>query len=572
MERMADGDSYRSPSPKWPPELDEGSDLLTAIEGNDLAQINRYLAAFRPGDILGRMKPYYDDPFYLAASEAKPETLRLLLDLYVSAAAEQGGPSGSFEDKRGFTLLNVACRAANIETVRFLLDTRGSWSLETRRDLGLEDEDLQKGHRGSDWTPILEAASSINELCFDDAGLHKRDVEWSHWVSDRIARGEQVIRLLLDRGCSATDVIPPFHLDEGGQGQPRDSVLGLAMGRASKNLVQYLIDHGADVFLKHQHWHNFAGVIPFRRGKEMVHDVITLHMASLFWNVDIVEFLLQYHHKGESGHDLASCRDTNGRAPLHWAAAGPDSNECRLLDEDLSTRISTTFQLLLSAAPETVNMVDDAGFTPLHYAVQTHATCAASSHAEIAIRCLLEHGADPAVADSNGQTVLHMLGFGSLLSGPIRTGLLDSLVAHGVDINHATSKGVTALHVMASNLRHVSVVKYLLENGADLRSTTSTGATAFHRVAEGRLFDGSAGYGDWKNATAEDYTRAEDDMLRLLQTSFGGSTLVNQRNLAGKTPLQLLEETRKKRWERGEQMRAGMGMGRGRGRGQAIRE
>jgi ankyrin repeat protein len=572
MERMADSDAYRSPSPEWPPELDEGSDLLTAIKENDLAQINRYLAAFRHGDILGRIKPYYDDPFYLAASEAKPETLRLLLDLYVSAAPEEGEPSGSFEDKRGFTLLNVACRAANIDTVRFLLHACGNWSLERRRDLGLEDGDLRKGDRGSDWTPILEAASSINELRLDDAGAHKRDVDWSRWVSGRIARGEQVIRLLLDRGCSATDVIPPFPFDEGDQRQPRDSVLGLAVGRASREIVQRLIDHGADVFLKHQHWHNFAGVIPFRRGKERVHDVTTLHVASLFWNVDMVEFLLQYHDKDKSGHDLAACRDTNGRVPLHWAAAGPDSDECRLLDEDLGTRISRTFQLLLSAAPETANMVDDVGFTPLHYAVQTHAACAATAHAETAIRCLLEHGANPAIPDSDGQTVLHMLGLGSLLSGPIRTGLLDSLVAHGVDINHANSKGVTALHVMASNLRHVSVVQYLLEHGADPRSTTSTESTVFHRVAEGRLLDGSAGYGDWKNATAENYTRAEDGMLRLLQDSVEESTLINQRNLAGKTPLELLAETRKQRREREEQMQAGMGMGRGRGRGLGIGE
>ncbi|KAL3489189.1 ankyrin repeat-containing domain protein [Aspergillus germanicus] len=528
-------EDYSEPYPpgrsEFFPELDDGNDLLTAIGENDLGQLKRYIDSFAPDDILGRKRPYYGDQSFIAASESKPETLRILLDVYESSVSDAS--SGTFEEQRGFTLLNVACRSANIET-------------RLRRQL--------------------------MKLHLDDAGAHKRDVEWSHWVSDRIAKGEQVIRLLLDRGCSATDVIPPFHLDEGGQGQPRDSVLGLAVGRASKNSVQYLIDHGADVFLKHQHWHNFAGVIPFSRGKEMAHDVTTLHMASLFWNVDIVEFLLQYHHKGESGHDLASCRDTNGRVPLHWASVGPDSNECRLLDEELSTRMSTTFQLLLSAAPETVNMVDDAGFTPLHYAVQTHATCAASAHAEIAIRCLLEHGADPAIPDPDGQTVLHMLGLGSLLSQPIRTGLLDSLVEHGVDIDHASGKGVTALHVMASNLRHLSVVQYLLENGADPRSTTSTGATAFHRVAGGRLFDGSAGLGDWKNATAEHYTRAEDDMLRLLQTSVGGSTLINQRNLAGKTPLELLEETRKRRRAREEQMRAGMGMGRGRGRGRGARE
>ncbi|KAL3441957.1 hypothetical protein BJX65DRAFT_231375 [Aspergillus insuetus] len=207
--------SYRSNSPEWPPELDQGSDLLTAVRENDRDQINRYIASFPPGAILGRTKPYYDDPFSLAALDAKPETLRLLLDFYESVATEKEEFSGSFEDQRGFTLLNVACMSANIQTVRFLLDSRQSWSLVRRRNLGLEDEDLHKGNRGSDWAPILEAASSISELCLDDAGVDKHDVGWSGWVRDRIARGEQVIRLLLDRGSSATDVISPFPFDEG---------------------------------------------------------------------------------------------------------------------------------------------------------------------------------------------------------------------------------------------------------------------------------------------------------------------------------------------------------------------
>ncbi|KAL3441958.1 ankyrin repeat-containing domain protein [Aspergillus insuetus] len=208
-------------------------------------------------------------------------------------------------------------------------------------------------------------------------------------------------------------------------------------------------------------------------------------------------------------------------------------------------------------------MVDHVGFTPLHYTVQTHASCGASAHAAAAIQFLLEHGADPTITDGDGKTVLHMLGYCSLQGKPIRTTVLDLLIAHGVDINHADNKGITALHVMVQNLHQISMVKYLLKHGADLRASTANGNTVFHLVAQGRLLELTAEDGRSRLPTSKDYTKAEDGMLRLLQASLGELTLMSQRNLAGKTPLELLQETRKQRREREEQKRARWRRGRG---------
>jgi len=354
------------------------------------------------------------------------------------------------------------------------------------------------------------------------------------------------------------------------------------VSRASKALVQRLITSGADVFLKHPHYHDVAAMFPFRKGAHLVHDVTVLHTASLFWNADVVELLLDHHRwneeEGKVGReDLALARDTNGGLPLHWAAAGPGHAECKLRDEELRTKISKTFQLLLSAAPSTINMTDNLGFTPLHCAVQAHAACGASSHAEAAIQCLLEHGADPTITGRDGQTDLHMLGYSSLQGGPVSHAVLDSLIAHGVDINHADNKGITALHVMVQNLRQISTVRYLLEHGADPRtSIPATGSTAFHLVADGRLAelfkttttttttttgdgdgDGEGEYIHRRYPTAKDYITAQDEMLRLLQARApGAETLMSQRNLAGKTPLEVLGEVRQQREERRQQMEA----------------
>jgi ankyrin repeat protein len=546
---MADNDAYCPDPTESPPHLD-GISLFEAIKRKDVAQLNRYIASFPPADIVRRTETYSDDPFHVAASGADPETLRVLLEVYPSAVKEE--PAQSFKH-RGLSLLHVACRSGNAEIVRFLLDNRES--LETRFALGLADLDSRDCR--SNRTPILEAAASLSELYLGTLEERESNIDRNAWFQDRIARGGETIRLLLDRACSATDVVPPPRSGDHDESQPQGSVFGFAASRASEALVRRLITDGADVFLKHMHFHDAVAMFPFRRDTQMAHNVTTLHLASLFWNANILELLLDYQSNGRFGRYLTESRDSNGALPLHWAAAGPGRAECRLRDEDLQIRISNTFKLLLSANPAAINMADNVGFTPLHYAVQAHAGCSGSTHATAAIQCLLDHGADPTITDRDGKTVLHMLGYGSLHGGPISTTVLESLIAHGLDINHADNKGITALHALVRNLRQISTVKYLLDHGADARSITYNGTTAFHLVAQGRLLELTDEDGRSRIPTAEDYTRAEDDMLHLLQASVEGSTLMNQRNMAGITPLELLEQTRKQRREREQQRRAG---------------
>lgn len=92
--------------------------LLQIIKLNDIATLNQYIAkhpqaALAPGEV-----EYYD-PFWVAAAHGSTDVLHTLLE-HNTADLARTEPL----DKRGFLLLNVACRYAQLATARFLLDSK----------------------------------------------------------------------------------------------------------------------------------------------------------------------------------------------------------------------------------------------------------------------------------------------------------------------------------------------------------------------------------------------------------------------------------------------------------------
>lgn len=557
---MAESDSPIS-DPSDPPESPSQTigrrrnRLVNLIKQNDLPQLREFIASCSPEDVITPGTPYLEDTLFNAASYGSPEALHILLDVYTEA------PEVVKKFNPKFCLLLDACGAANIDVVRFILDSHDS----PENRLPLRTVDLHQRDDSGD-TPILVAAGSLMYLDKDadeveDEGLHLTD-----WIRNRIARGHQLIHLLLDRGCSATDVVPPLPNDLSPWGnQVQDSVLGLAVSRANGPLIQRLIDSGADIYLKHQQFHHARVTFQFRTTKGHAYDVTTLHLASLFYNPDAVRLILDHqHYKNNTNPDLASSCDSDGRLPLHSCDGGFN---CRLLDKQL--RITETLRLLLDHDSTGINLVDNTESTPLHYAAISHARCGCSQHAELAIRTLLEYRADPRIPDGSGCTVLHLLGYHSHQGDPIETTLLDLILSHGANINHAENNGKTALHVFAQNLRQVSAAKFLIENGADFRARNTLRETPFHAAARGFLNDHVRCDGRDKEVTTGNKIRLQDEMMRALQEAAGEDTamLMSQPNADGKTPQDLLEETRN-RWQGWVQPIPGPGRGRGRGRGQ----
>ncbi|KAJ5598768.1 hypothetical protein N7537_008852 [Penicillium hordei] len=522
--------------------------LVNIIKQNDLPQLRQFITLCSPNDIIAPGTPYLEDTLFNAASYGSPEALHIILEVYAAA------PEVIKRFNPKFRLLLDACGAANIDVVRFILDIHDS--PDNRLLFG--SVDLHQRDDSGD-TPILAATGSLMYL-----DIVADEVE----IRNRIMRGHQLINLLLDRGCLATDVIPPLPNDLSPCGsQVQDSVLGLAVSRANGRLIQRLIDSGADIYLKHQHFHHARVPLQsrFAKGRGHAYDVTALHLASLFYNADAVKLLLDHqNYNNNANPELISSCDSDGRLPLHWAASGPGGFHCRFLNEQ--PRITGTLRLLLDHDCTDINLVDSTGSTPLHYA----AMCAYSQHTEVVIRTLLEYRADPRIPDGSGCTILHILGYHSHQGDPVKTMLLGLILSHGADINHAENNGKTALHVFAQNLRQVSAAKFLIENGANFRARNSLRETPFHTAARGFLNDHIRRDGKDDEVTTTNKIRLQDEIMRALKEAAGEDSimLMSQPNAESKTPQDLLEETRN-RWQRMEQPI--LGPGRGRGRGQPVR-
>lgn len=536
--------------------------LVSIIKQKDLSLLRQFIASCSPEDVIAPGTPYLEDTLFSAASYGSPETLRILLGVYTAA------PEIVKKLNPNFHLLLDACGAANIDVVRFILDSHD----DPENPLPLRSVDLHQRDDSGD-TPILAAARSLIYPDEDADEVEDEGLDRNEWIRNRITRSHQLINFLLDRGCSATDVNPSLPNDLSPWGnQVQDSVIGLSVSTGTGPLIQRLLDSGADIYLKHQHLHHPRVPLQSSTTDTPTHDVTTLHLASLFYNSDAVKLLLNHqNHKANGNPDLTSSCDSDGRFPLHWAASGSAESDCRLLDKQL--KITETLRLLLDYDSTGINLVDKTGSTPLHYAARSHARCGFTQYAELAIRNLLEYNADPRIPDGSGRTILHLLGYHSHQGDPINTTLLESILSHGSNINHTEKNGKTALHVFAQNLRQVLAAKFLIEHGADFRARNTLRETPFHAAARGFLNDHVRRDGRDTEVTTANKIRLQDEIMLALNNAAGedAAMLMNQPNAEGKTPRDLLEETRN-RWQGIAQPIFGPGRGRGRGggRGQPV--
>ncbi|KAJ8009239.1 hypothetical protein DPEC_G00086830 [Dallia pectoralis] len=126
-------------------------------------------------------------------------------------------------------------------------------------------------------------------------------------------------------------------------------------------------------------------------------------------------------------------------------------------------------KIILKVYPETVNRCGTCNQTPLLLsAVHHHVNC---------VECLLAHGANPDIANKEGETPLHKACSKSNIE------IVQHLLKYGASVNNSCDYSLSPLHEAAGN-DNVEICQMLLEAGADLDATSIYGINSFFMAAQ----------------------------------------------------------------------------------------
>ena len=221
----------------------------------------------------------------------------------------------------------------------------------------------------------------------------------------------------------------------------KESPLHLAAYFGQKDIVELLIDKGADINTK-----NNNGSTP-------------LHLAARFGQKDVVELLLtkgaDFKVQNNDSRTAIRLAKENGHPEvfellLKHANQSGDSKEIMTFYDYAAVGDIEQVKSFVSKGMD-VNAKTQAGTTPLHFAVS-------NGRRDIA-EYLISKGADINTKNNNGQTPLHLaLRFG-------QKDVIELLIAKGADVNAKTKRGRTPLR-LAESRGDTEIVELLRKHGA----------------------------------------------------------------------------------------------------------
>lgn len=335
----------------------------------------------------------------------------------------------------------------------------------------------------------------------------------------RTATDPAVIGLLTAAGAD-----PNARLGEGRRGGGRPGYTSLhsaATNNPTPGIIVALLEAGADINARsnegatplHAAWGNpnpavfrellRSGADPLARDER---GRVADPTSCLNWNTDVFNRLTspsEFDQCVRLGEDV-NTRDSDGNAPLHWAAATDRPTAVTTLldagaDPNVQNNIGATplhvgstnqradiVTLLLDAGAE-LNAGEGAWGTPLLHAISGRNGMSNRRFpwrprgiSEAAINVLVEAGANLNATDSAGTTPLmqslNRRREGTLADLPMR------LLSLGADPNSRDIQGRTPLLVAAST-EGPAVIRALIEAGADPRALSNDGTSALHAAA-----------------------------------------------------------------------------------------
>lgn len=204
---------------------------------------------------------------------------------------------------------------------------------------------------------------------------------------------------------------------------------------------------------------------------------------------------------------------------------------------DHSQRIVKTIELLLLKNPKVINVQDNEGNTPLHYAAEQYGD-QGQEFTKI-FTALCDRGADASLRNNRGETPLHSLCSRPHSWEPLDAAAIALMLEHGARTTDTGKVGNTTLHYAAMHLHNLEAVQFLLGHGnaADSWLKNKKGNTPLHEAGQGRI----RLPGD--EIRADEMNRAQDRMMQILE-KIGGVEVMDLPNFRGETPRKIRENNR----------------------------
>ncbi|HEY2382173.1 MAG TPA: ankyrin repeat domain-containing protein [Terriglobia bacterium] len=422
-----------------PPQSDGTTTLHNAVVANDLPAVQKLL---RSGANPGAANRYGITPLSLAAESGNVAVFEALI---------KAGADPKVTLPGGQTLLMTAARTGNPEIVRMLLE-RGADPNAT------EDTD---GETALMWAAAQNHPEAIQVLVMHGAEVNTRSKSLTY-KTDRF--GLEGVLTILPRGSLAALMIAA-----------REGSLGAARALAESGSELDLTDPDgttALVFAIINNHYDTAAMLLGKGANPNIGD--SAGMAALYAAVDMNTLIEIYGRPARKTADHLSGRDLI----------------LKLLENGANPNAQLKAPALQRAhTPGDRNLGE--GATPLMRA--------ARNGDSPAMRLLLEHGAEPAIAQKNHVTALMLAaglgrGLGTFAdeyaAEKEQYDAVKLLLDRRVDVNAANDGGQTALHFAALSMD--SVVELLVMNGANLEAKDRQGRTPLD-MASGKGGPGRAG-------------------------------------------------------------------------------
>ena len=417
------------------------SPLLVACENGNIAKVKMLVEAGASVRDTGNKK---ETCLTLAAENGHTETVRYLVGL----------PEVDVEHEvENVTALNRAVTEGHSDVVQVLIDAGAR--IEAKYRLG--------------WTPMLAACYKGNLIIVKmlvEAGASVHSTDYTKETCLTLAAGyghTETVRYLVG--------LPEVEVNE--KARNKHTALHSAVSRGHPDVVQLLIDAGADIEARNNFGHSPL-LVASSKGKLSIVKLLVkagaelcatdyrdtcLTLAAGYGHTETVRYLaglqdLDVNH-AEHGDFTALHNAVYG---VHWHYSGVPEG------------YPDVVQVLIDAGAD-IEAKDDMGRSPL-----LHACCKGNLGI---VKMLVEGGASVRATDNESETCLTLAAHhGHTETVRYLAGLPE------VDINHKVMNKHTALH-RALLTRHSGVVQVLIDAGADIEATNHMGRSPLLVATEG---------------------------------------------------------------------------------------